>query len=350
MFKCVKVYKRHAEEVLKVLRDFNLLAKGVKVKRVDDYVLIPVVDEVSEDELKDVLNNFNFAICEDSFEKTTFKLSFKDILKDSIPPEVLDMIPNSYDIIGDIAIIRLPSEALSYGPLIGEAISKVAKNVKVVYASGFTEGPFRVKPLKHLFGEERSKTIHREYGIRMWVDVAKTYFNPSLAEEHKRIADFVKDGEVVGDLFCGVGSFTLHIVTRKKATVISVDLNPEAVKCLIDSLSLNFKNIIGVAIPMLADVGFALEVFKDNFFDRVIMNLPHEAFKYVPKAIEKVKCGGVLHVYSVARNPEEAVKQALENLTIEKVQVLSSSEVLEYAPRKYIYRVDLIKYCFNSSN
>ncbi len=352
LLKCVKVDKHHAEKVIKILREFNFLAKGVKVKRDGDYVLIPVVNDVDEDKLREVLKNFNFIICEDTFERSMFKLSFKDLIKDLIPPEVLNAIPNSYDVIGDIAIIRLPDEALSYGSLIGEAISKVAKNVKVVYASGFVEGLFRVRPLKHLFGEQRSKTIHKEYGIRMWVDVAKTYFNPSLAEEHRKVADFVKDGEIVGDLFCGVGPFTLHIITRKKATVISIDLNPEAIKCLVDSLSLNSKNIVGTAIPILGDVSLVLQMFKENFFDRVIMNLPHEAFKYVPKVIKKVRCDGILHVYTVASNPDEAVNQVLETLILEDTyaKALSSNEVLEYAPRKYIYRVDIVKRCLSSTS
>ncbi|MEM0505439.1 MAG: class I SAM-dependent methyltransferase family protein [Sulfolobales archaeon] len=269
--------------------------------------------------------------------------NYKDVLKDLIPEEVLKLIPRSYDIVGDTALINLPKELMGYGREVGEAILRVNKNVKSVYAVGATSGDFRVRELTHLAGEDKTTTIHKEYGIRIYVDLKSAYYNPSLSEERRRIAEKVLEGDSVLDLFAGVGPFTLHIACTKKASILANDLNPYAVECLRKSLGLNIKSLKGIVNVVNGDASEVLNALRKNTFNKAILNLPHRSIQYLPKTYEVLKDGGTIYTYVVASNEEEATKEVENALTEVKYVIREKIKVLDYAPHKYIFRVEVIK-------
>ncbi len=268
---------------------------------------------------------------------------FKDLLKGTIPEEVLKLIPRSYDIVGDIALINLPQETMAYWRAVGEAILATNKNVRAVYAVGMTVGDFRVREMKHVAGEEVTATVHKEYGIRVYVDLSKAYYNPSLSEERRRVADEVVEGESVLDLFAGVGPFTLHIVCSKRVYVLANDLNPHAVGCLLKSLELNRKAIKGFADVVNSDAAEILNALRCDTFHRAILNLPHRSADYLSKVLNVLKDGGVAYTYLIATDPSEAVNTASKNLPKHGYAVGKVVRVLDYAPRKYVFRVEVVK-------
>lgn len=339
---CVRVPKKEAQAALEILRRMGCVRRGLKPRSDSEHLLIPV--NVCEG-LTELATSRGWSMIEAEFEETQLGKTFKDFIKGKVPDDVLEMIPSSYDIVGDIALIQLPEEALPYGAVVGEAIAKVSRNVRAIYAVGPVTGEFRVRPLRHIWGERRTKTVHKEYGVRICVDVARTYYNPSLSEEHRRVAEKVVNGEVIADLFCGVGPFTLHIVTTKARTrVYAVDINPYAMKCLLDSLELNRKKVVGEALVTTGDARSFLECVREEFFDRVIMNYPHGAVGFLKDALPRVKAGGTLHVYVVARDAAEAVSNVLRNVRKGvPVDVGEVIRVIDYAPHKYIFRVDVVR-------
>lgn len=275
-----------------------------------------------------------------------FKGGFKELLKDLLPKELLEKVPRSYDIVGDIAIIQLPKEIPSnYAKLVGNAIMRVAKNVKAVYVRGTVTGDLRLRDLKLIAGEEKEETIYVEYGIKFFVNIKKVFINPSLSTEHRRIAELVKDGEFVLDMFAGIGGFSLHIIKLRKAKVIAIDINPYAILCLIKSLELN-KKVLGTVIPINGDAKEVLAVLQSNIFDRVIMNLPTAALKFLEDALRVTKNNGVIHLYTISTSAEK-----VKDLVIDKLQklelnaeVVNVRKVLDYAPHQFIFRVDIVKY------
>jgi len=339
--KCVRVHRRECSKVLEILKNAGVVRANLKLKRDNEFVEIPVsVTDVSR--LCELMPDVSWELCEDEFEVISKGLTYKDLLKDVLPEEVTSKLPRSYSIIGDIAVIHLPEELLAYGSKVASAIMKVAKNVRVVYAASGVEGEYRLMNLVHLGGERRSWTIHKEYGIRIYVDIKKAYYNPSLSEEHRRIARKVRDGEVIIDLFAGVGPFALHILTSRRCRVYVIDINPDAVLCFLKSVDLNRKRIVGEFVAIIGDALKFAEVMKDECADRIIMNLPHKAPEYVPEVITKVKVGGVLHVYCIAKSQDEATKYILE-FAKGQGSIREIVKVLDYAPHKYIYRVDLVR-------
>ncbi|HDI46677.1 MAG TPA: class I SAM-dependent methyltransferase family protein, partial [Candidatus Methanomethylia archaeon] len=135
------------------------------------------------------------------------------------PPEEQRHIYKSIDIIGDIAIIKVARRHEVYAQQLAEALLEELKGrVKVVYRqTAPTKGYERVKILEWLAGERRSITIYREHGCSFKVDVEKVFFSPRLQYERLRIARLVKKeaplkgGEVVVNMFSGVGTFSIII-------------------------------------------------------------------------------------------------------------------------------------------
>ncbi|MEO3993473.1 MAG: class I SAM-dependent methyltransferase family protein [Desulfurococcaceae archaeon TW002] len=342
--RCVKVLTKDVEKVLKLLKSRDAYVRNCKVKKLSDgTVAIPIKEDINLSIIEELLKNLVSESCYEDFYCGIIGLSFKNLLEGLVPEGVLQRIPSAYDMIGDIAIINIPEDLLEYGRLIGEAISKVSRNVKAVYAGGYVVGGYRVRKLRHIYGDLVSKTVHKEYGLRIAVDVLRTYYNPSLAEEHRRIAELVSDGELIGDLFCGVGSFSLHIASLRNATSYAVDFNPDAVKCLIESIEMNKKRLKGKIVPVLSDVKDFLSVVSEGVFDRIIMNLPLEALEYVPLVSSKLRVGGTLHVYLVSYSVEEAKHMVNEVVDPSIFSLANIRKVLDYAPRKYVFRTDLKK-------
>ncbi len=143
----------------------------------------------------------------------------------------LEQLWKGIDIVGDIAILKVPPELEDKAAAIAENLLRTAPNVRVVLRqAGPVESKFRTRRLEWLAGEIRTETTHREFGCVYRVDLAKAYFSPRLGYERKRVADLVSDGECVVNFFAGVGSFSIMIARHARPSrIYSLDLNSAAV-------------------------------------------------------------------------------------------------------------------------
>ena len=225
------------------------------IQREEDSLFIPLVGEPQGIELATLKSQIpTFTLLTLVFsEKEVPVETLTQILQDKLPPELLDMVPQSFDIIGDIVVIDIPPKLEPYQNLIGEAILQTQKNVKTVLAkAGDISGVFRVRDYSFIAGEHKTQTIHREFGCQYHVDIAKAYFSPRLSHEHHRVAVLVQDGETVADLFAGVGPFSVLIGKRNpEARVYAVDLNPDAVELL--KMNVRANRVEDRVFPILAD-------------------------------------------------------------------------------------------------
>jgi tRNA (guanine37-N1)-methyltransferase len=260
------------------------------------------------------------------------KRRLKRILSGLIPEEDLTHIYNSYDIVGDIAILRLTEESKKYSKMIAEAILKIHKNVKTVLAqTSPVTGDFRLRKLDYVAGKNKTFTVHRESGCQFLVDVEKCYFSPRLFFERMRVAKLVKNGEVVVNMFAGVGCFSIIIAKHSKAQkVYSIDINPEAFRFMQENVRLNA--VFGKVIPILGDAKEIIRTKLSGVAERVLMPLPEKALEYLPYAINALKnsCGWV-HYYDFehAKRNEDPVEKVKLKVT-DKLQSWSSSFKIPY--------------------
>ncbi|WP_297504912.1 class I SAM-dependent methyltransferase family protein [Thermococcus sp.] len=323
----VKVPKKEAEKTRRKLLELGVLAKEYSIKREGDFVLFPVTKPVG-----------GFEVIETEFERLEKRPhSYREVVE--VPEKLRPLLPSSFDIIGDIAIIELPEELMEYGKVIGDAILRVHRHIKAVFAKGSkVEGEYRVRELIHLAGEKRTETLHRENGIRLKLDVAKVYFSPRLATERMRVFERTKPGEVVFDMFAGVGPYSI-LLSRKAKLVFACDINPWAVRYLEENIRLNRANNV---VPILGDVKKVAGRVKA---DRVIMNLPKFADRFLRDAMLSVKLGGVIHYYGFG--PEEdlyseheaKIKAVARELGL-IVEFIDRRKVRPYAPRQFNIAID----------
>ncbi|WP_258084399.1 tRNA (guanine(37)-N1)-methyltransferase Trm5b [Thermococcus thermotolerans] len=323
----VKVPKREAEKARRKLIELGVLAKGYAVRREGESVLFPVTEPVE-----------GFELVEADFERVERRPhSYREVVE--VPDEVRPLLPSSFDVIGDIAIIELPEELMSYGKAIGEAILKAHRHIKSVFAKGSkVSGEYRVRELVHLAGERRTETLHRENGIRLKLDVAKVYFSPRLATERMRIFEKTRPGEVIFDMFAGVGPYAM-LLAKKAKLVFACDINPWAIRYLEENIRLNKVNNV---VPVLGDVRKVAGRLKA---DRVIMNLPKFADRFLREAMLSVRDGGVVHYYGFG--PEEdlfseheaKIKSTARELGF-TVEFLEERKVRPYAPRQFNIAID----------
>jgi len=226
------------------------------------------------------------------------KKGFKDYLKKFLSEEEVSALKSSLEIVGTIAILRIPESLASKERLIGEAILELNKNVKTVLKQvSPINGDFRVRSLSWVAGEKQTETIHKEHGYLLKVDVSKVYFSPRLQFERLRIAQLVKPGEVVINMFAGVGSFSIVIAKKSRPSkVYSIDLNPTAIEYLKENIALN--KVEDIVVPILGDAKEVVNSKLLNTADRVLMPLPAKAYEYLPEAIKALRnFSGWIHYY-----------------------------------------------------
>jgi len=342
----VVVAKAMGEEVRRLLASIGVLDHSLKIKALGSELVIPISGSLPrevEELLKDV---YKAVVREEEFEEIPKKpRNVIEWLNDKLPPHLLAAVPRSWDLIGDIAIVEVPDELLGHERLIAEAILTVHKNVKSVYMkAGPVSGNFRIRELRLIGGEDKSVTIHREHGALFYVDVKNVYFSPRLATERRRVAEQVKDGEVILDMFSGVGPFAIQIALRRHVLVHAIELNPVAYECLKKNIELN--KLRDKVIPHLGDAREIVEKRLSRKFDRVIMNLPERSLDFIDVALKALRGSGALHVYVFEEEPrpvekaEEVVKLKVEESGWKVVRISHAGMVRQVAPRRWQIVID----------
>jgi len=249
-------------------------------------------------------------------------------------------LPISYEIIGDIGIIRIFSNNLSAPKELKHlsiSLMKSHKNIKtVLFQSGAIEGIFRLRKLIYILGEKKTHTIHREHNCLFLVDVEKCYFSPRLSYERKRISREIKKKEIIVNMFAGVGSFSIIIVKRiESAKVYSIDLNPIAINFMKRNIRLN--RVYNQIIPLLGDAKMILDNILQGIADRVLMPLPEKAFEYLPSALLSLKSkGGWIHYYDFEYAKKN--ESSIEKVKIKVSKKLTNLGVLFDIPTSRIVR------------
>jgi len=348
---CLKVPKKLGEQAIRLAADLDIFNHELKIQSMEDYLYIPLINEPFSVDLKKFEKKLQ------KFEITTYyfterekrHLVASDFLTDKLPKNLFNAIPRAIDFLGDIAIVEIPAELIVYKKTIGEALLKAHKQTRTVLAkSGAVKGVYRLRDFAVIAGIEKTVTIYQEYGCTYHLDVARAYFSPRLSNEHNRVASEVEDGEIVVDLFAGVGPFAIPIAKKhKNVQVYAIDLNPDAVSLLKKNIVVNRTE--KQVVPILGD---ARQVVREQLLgkaDRVIMNLPEIALEFVDVACEALKPeGGIIHYYGFLKdsNPLEAAKvrliQAVNQNKRQIKKILLAKTVRDVAPYTWQVVVDAI--------
>jgi len=269
--------------------------------------------------------------------------NLREALSKKLTKKELSLLVTSYDVVGDIAVIEIPTELEKKEKVIANALLDLHKNLKVVVKrAGIHKGVYRRQKMKILTGERRKTTECKENNIRIRLDVEKVYYSVRSGTERKRIAEQVKPGESVLIMFSGAAPYPLVIAKNSKAKeVYGVEINPIAHKYALENVKLNklenkiklFQGDVRLVVPEL-----------NKKFDRIAMPLPKGGEDFLDVALKAIKRNGIIHFYDFEQEGEfklakQKVKKAC-SISKKKYRILNVVKCGQVGPREYRLCVD----------
>lgn len=196
----------------------------------------------------------------------------------------------------------------------------------VLVATSGVEGQYRTKRFTVLAGKNTTRTEVMEHGLRFTIDLSAAYFSARLATERQRIAALAREGEMVLDMFAGVGPFAIAL-SQKAAFVVAADINPGAVSLMVLNIG---RNRVRSVLPVLADARHLAPVIPWRF-NRIIMNLPKSGEEFLPDAFRLARPGGTIHFYTLVSHEGEH-RERIEGLG---GRIITERVVRSYSPARW---------------
>lgn len=222
-------------------------------------------------------------------------------------------------------LVKLPPDLAPHGTAVAEAYAEVL-GCRAVLEDGGVAGPLREPVTRPLLGAS-FETTHVENGVRFRLDPSRVMFSSGNVDDRTRFPRRVRAGEVVVDLFAGIGYWSVPIaVHARPARVVACELSPVAHGYLVENVKAN-----GVAHVVEPRLGDCRDVAPRGVADRVLLGYLRGTADFLPTALQALRPeGGVLHYHEVvdARGWREhapaPILAACPDATIEEVRRVKS--------------------------
>ena len=280
-------------------------------------------------------------------------MGFKDKLKDALigilTDEELSVLPRGFQTIGNVVIIKLNPLLLEKKILIAEKYLDLLPSIKSIYLnSGRVKGQFRTpEKIEFLVGVDNPIVKHKEHGVIYKFDFTKIMFSMGNLSERRFLATLVKEGEVIVDMFAGIGYFSLPIAKHSKPKkIFSIELNPNSFKYLAENIKLNhFEDII---TPINGDSKIEVINLSNSGLkaDRVIMGVFPAPKDFIKEALTLAKDEGTIYHYEGIADKEKYLdlfnefKEIAEESDF-KCDLLAKRFVKSYGPGLYHVVLDI---------
>jgi len=247
-----------------------------------------------------------------------------------LPPMLKAQLPEKYERLGHVLVLRLPDDLIPYKEKVAEAYAKVLRARTVLLEKGIIWGVERRPDVELIYGRE-TETTHLESGIMYRLDPTKVMFSSGNFDEKQRMGALDCRGETVVDMFAGIGYFTLPLTVKAGAEkVVACEINPVAAGYLRTNARLN-----GVEDRISVFEGDNRDLPGEGFADRVVMGYVNITWQFLPKAFSLVKKGGIVHYQdtcSIDRIPDGLIENLKNGCGGRPFEVLGVREVKAYAP------------------
>lgn len=280
---------------IKILKPFLLkLRKFEPVQESEGKKIIYLHPVLTKDKIATVeallkvedIDKISFKIINLTYENWNYEDIFKAIFPTDVPEGV-----SGFSIIGHILHLNLKPHIIEYKHVIGQVFLDKKPNIKtVVNKVTAIDNTFRNFQMDVLAGDPDFIVTVKEFGCKYTLDFSEVFWNPRLCTEHNRIANKLKRGDVVFDVFAGVGPFAIP-AAKKGCYVYANDLNPHSFKWLCHNTKLN-KVDSRIETYNLDGRDFITTIIKDKLKDlwldkktypviHIIMNLPAFSFEFL---------------------------------------------------------------------
>ncbi|NXF33350.1 TYW2 protein, partial [Nyctibius bracteatus] len=220
------------------------------------------------------------------------------LLGESWSEELEQDVPCAWQRHGDLVLLSedsfraAPWEKL--GPALWEMVASALGARRLARRGRVLPDGMRSPSVTLLLGQD-SWVEHVDNGIRYTFDVTKCMFSSGNITEKLRVASLPCSGEVLVDLYAGIGYFTLpYLVHAAAAFAHACEWNGHAVEALRRNLALN-----GVQDRCRVHHGDSRQLELRDVADRVNLGLIPSSEEGWPVACRVLKkdTGGVLHIH-----------------------------------------------------
>lgn len=323
--KAVRVREEEAETVRQKLLSEGAIDRTRKLVKRGGFIEIPVTDLAVE-----------FTVIEQ--EKPEFYTSKKT------PGTILDMsenekklLPSGWQILGHVIIVTLREELMMRKFDIAKALLSMYPGCRTVLLDRGIGGQLRL-PDREIIAGDITETVHRENGCIFKLDAMRIMYSQGNLTERNRMSRLGK-GEVVVDMFAGIGYFSIPMAVHgKPEKIYAIEINPVSFGYLRENIM--FNNVGDIIEPVEGDCAL---VTPCGIADRVVMGYL-DAHPYLGKGISALKPGGILHYHeavpeAVEQRPVGRIVEVAEKLG-RKVQIIKARRIKKYAPGVWHVVVD----------
>ncbi len=286
----VKVHQSGAKKEIEKLKAAGELLNHYRIRREGEWVLIPVKHSDSTGDFEENVDSKMVHV-------------------------------GSFERIADFFVIK---EREGWEKILEELKEK--QSPRAIFLDNGVEGFFRIRKLKRIDGTGKPSGIHKENGFRYVVDLEKAYFSPRLAGLRREITENVQnsksDGLIV-DMYSGIGPISIPLL-RGNSRVLSIDINPEAIRLLSQNTKLN--KVRGWA--MVANSNEIFECLKGT--DQVIMNNPTQPLSVSQNIINKLREGTLIHLTHISNRRDDVGFEGVDVIQSKIVHGYSPSSSLNY--------------------
>ena len=356
----LRVPNRAVEEHLALLRDRGWLAPGMRVISHEDgqHRLVPL-DPGAPIKMPAPFDIHETVLLEGSLDSRVDP-NWRNHLALLVGEEEVAAFgedwPSSHEFISDMMIVRIENNLEKYTPQIAEAKLLAHPHIRLVLNDEGVQGELRIReltPIGARVGGEivtdnipdsvgSTRVLVRESGRAIACDPNKAYFSTKLQSERLETLSLAKELRQlldrpisVCDPFCGVGPALATLLAEPDLIghALASDLNPEAVRLLLDNLRRwDRRNYPSEPFPIsrvfedrVIGIADATQLCEDHslvgYWDLVIVNLPHRTIELLPSLVPLLNRsnpsmirGRVIVSESEIGDANEEIKRALPNL------------------------------------
>ncbi|CAM5165806.1 unnamed protein product [Natator depressus] len=212
--------------------------------------------------------------------------------------ELEDDLPRSWQRHGDLVLLSKDSFRAALwkelGPELWETVASALGARRIAKQGRISPDGVRSPTVTLLLGQD-GWVEHVDNGIRYTFDVTRCMFSPGNITEKLRAASLPCAGEVLVDLYAGIGYFTVpYLVHAGAAFVHACEWNPHAVEALRKNLELN-----GVQDRCQIHKGDNRQLELQDVANRVNLGLLPSSEEGWPIACQLLRkgTGGILHIH-----------------------------------------------------